>query len=830
MSRKSLIGVILILLPLNVSFALTMSDTIQQFEQAVSEYDNGDISVAQLIIKLEHYKDENNNYLKENDLSGWNKTEVEKALSAYKTSYGYVMQANDLNVFMGSYNKLSDYYGFGYSVGGRKYTEAYYENELPNDILSLKESIQNAYTTSNPDMNGLGREFVDTLGPIYKLSYDECVDLMSDLMTELTDEGMPEYVKNKGGYYYIEPPEGGRLFGTVIHEQSKADCMQECWYDNDCEQICNNYPNKLLLTGYCSQKGNYLSISREGFSNDFFNFVNSVSTARQSTPFIKECEPYHYNGILRFREQLQESLNDEFFDWYINDFLGDDINKHLKAGAGFERLMKFFEENEMTVANSLDCKDETDWPAEFKEIELDYQEGNIEFHVWEELIPVSGKSVDTWTTFYKYKLMPDKDMVKQLINHQLSQQSSFEPSESEKKEIKSHEEILKIIKMLTNGFGESLDFQLTLQDEGEELIHKYVSVNDNVILRISDEPSIDESIEELTKSINEKRSSKRSAQAEFRSMRTSLRYAKMKLLQNRRNKDKVSDIESQISQSYEKMKTLRNKVSELDSQIASLQSELDSLENESFQSDFNVTLNFDNVYGLMNRIASIDGKTVKGPSWANPESRTPLMIGERIGLLFDFWNNVKINPFLTKLRLFTRIERVLNYLKSIQGVESSEETKALSEIESEYESSVQSKAVSNETTSGDDISFKVELSYGGSTTIEEFKARNLNSETPDFRINMLDGSETIILGSEQKGWHSYETTGGAWEWESVSGLYPSWSVIWDNYYTNTFLPYYNLTLQATGGEYTAGDETGSVRVYDINKNPNLADSVFQAPN
>ncbi len=133
------------------------------------------------------------------------------------------------------------------------------------------------------------------------------------------------------------------------------------------------------------------------------------------------------------------------------------------------------------------------------------------------------------------------------------------------------------------------------------------------------------------------------------------------------------------------------------------------------------------------------------------------------------------------------------------------------------------------TTSSNQISFKVEMTYMGQTSRMEMKARNLDSDTPDFRMTSPDGSETIILGSEEKGWYTYETSEDSWEWESVSGLYPSWSVIWENYYTNGFLPYYNLTLQAEGDEYSASGETGGVRVYDINWNPELSDSIFADP-
>ncbi len=661
---KRILVAFLIFLSVNSVFSLTMSETIQQFEEVASSYDNGEISVAQLVVQLENYKKQNDIYLKENNIQGWTESEVEDALSKYETSYGYVMQTNDLNIFLGAYNTVGDYYGFGYNLGGRKYTEDYYENQLSNDINSFKEELKNAYYSENPDLDELGREFVKVLGPVYKLDYDECVDLMNSIMDEMGERNMPDYIQNKGGYYYIDPPEDAKRFITIIHEDSEEECMQKCWYD-DCENICENYPNKILLEGYCSHEGNYLSVSREGFREDFFNFVQSVSTARQSTPFTKECESYNYEGTLRFREQLQDSLNEEFFDWYINDFLADDMNKHLSSGSGFERLMQFFEESEKIVGDVLECKGESDWHEEFEKIEIDYQKGNNEFHVWEELVSVSDRNVDLWTTFYSYKIMPDKDMAEQIIKHQVSEQNSFEPSEAEKEDIKSDEDAMTLINMITDGFGESLDFQLRLEDEEEVIITRYVTINDDVIFRIGEESRLNSSIKELTESINKKTSEKRIAQAELRIERTS----------------QDSD-ESRIEM-------LTNRISRLDSEISSLRSELNTLQNESFQNDFNTVLTFDNVYNFMNRMGSIDGKTVKGPDWANPGSRTPLMISERIGLLFDFWTKIIIEPWTTKLTLTTKIGRILDYLDTIGDVQIQNETQMLSEMISDYEEGMQ---------------------------------------------------------------------------------------------------------------------------------------------
>ena len=478
-----LIILVLGLIP-SVSASVSITDTLHNFEETATKYDNGEISVAQMIILLENHHDEKQRKMNKENFLGWSKTELENALKEYKETHGYVMKTHDMQIFMGIYSDDEKHYDWGYSVGARRYTKSYYENQLADDIKSFKESLREAYLSNKPNFKELGVEFRDVLGPIYKLDYDECVNLMSGEMDEVTTDNLPSYAQ-KGGNYRLTPPKDGKLFKTTIYEDSKSECMEKCWFDDDCEKICENYPNTLLLSGFCSEKVSYLSVTREGFRKDFFNFVQKISSARQSTPHTKKCEPYSYEANLYFREKLQESLNKEFFDWYVNDFLGNDMEKYLNPTSGFERLMGFFHQTSQQVSNSLNCKGQNEWPDEFEKVNVDYKNGNVEFHIWEELKSVSHKDVDMWSTLYKYKIMGDKDMMRDLIEHQLSDKSTIAPPANEIDVVKQDEKAMTVLDKLTSGFGDSLDFEITLKDGNEDVFTRYVTINDDIIFKIS---------------------------------------------------------------------------------------------------------------------------------------------------------------------------------------------------------------------------------------------------------------------------------------------------------------------------------------------------------
>lgn len=811
------ITVTLLLLLAPHAFALTLDETLQKFEQAANKYDNGEISVAQLIVLLEHYKDENNAYLQENGMKGWGEKEAENALSKFQNEQTgqTIIQTSDLNIFLGSYNKLEDYYGIGYSVGARKYTDSYYEERFANDFQDFKQSIRNAYESNNPNFTDLGLQFRDVAGPVYQLSYEECVDLMSSVMEDEISDGsvasqMSSWGVTTSQYYTISPPTNARRFVTTVHEDSKQDCLDNCWFNN-CEQVCENYPSKILLTGFCAENdtSTYLSIDHQGFR--FGPFVNKVSSALYSTPYTNPCEPYGYEPNLRLREKLQESLDEQFFDWYVQDFLGDDMKKYSKAGSGFERLMGFFEQTERKVSQVMECKGQTSWPQEFEEVSINYEKGGNEFRVWEEKVSVDGKNADVWSTLYTYKIMPEKAMARRMIEHQVSEQSTFSPDEGEVEDIKSDENAMKLVNTLTSGFGDSLEFTFKLEDEGEKIVSKHVIVNDEVILSVS-EPRM----KVLQEEIQKKTSEKRAAQARLRVLRSS------------QNPDQ------------EELQTYADRVSRLDQQISDLRDELNSLE-QGEGLDFTATLTLDDLYDFMNRMASIEGKTVKGPSWVDTQARTPMMISERIGLLVKLWTSVSVEPWTSKIQLSMNVGNIMNFIKEIGEGQTRAEEEMVSQVVEEYNQEMQSAGLPTTTegqetqsqdsgqtstttqSTSDQIEFKVELTYGGSSTQTTFKAKNLGSQAPDFKV-ISEGKETIMLGSEQKGWVKYE---GSSEWTPITDLYPEWSSVWKTYYTDQFQPYYSQALQAQGGEYTSSGGTGSVRIYDINKNPNLPDSVFQ---
>ncbi|MFO8015746.1 MAG: hypothetical protein R6U32_01435 [Candidatus Woesearchaeota archaeon] len=573
--------VLLFLVAIPSAFSLAPGDTLQKFEETARMYDIGEISVAQLVILLENHKAIMDNRLKEKGMAGWSRSEVEGALDEYKTEYGHMMRAHDLNIFLGMHSPDDEHYRLGYNIGARKYPDSYYKDEFDDDVRSLIDNIKGYYENGKPSVSEVGRQSFDVFEVMWNINtYDGCVGVMEGLSV------MEETSGNElADWFFDYHPKDSRIFSAAILEETKEECMRshDCRGRDDCVEQCGSNPPRFQLIGICSKsdpENNYFVLEHSGYKSGLSygnDVLNRISGARKP----KKCEPWNYEPALYLRMKLQDAVDERFFDWYVHDFLGEDVDKHINSGDGFERLMQLFADSEMKVSETLECKGKDSWPDEFEKIEIDYVDGNIEFHIWEEMVHVDGRGIVMWSTLYRYRVLGDKGLMRQIIKRQLSENSAFEPGPEERREIKSEEHAMEILHKLTSGFGDSLDFKFILEGGEENIFSRRISINDDVIFRVAE--------------------------------------------------DGPRDL------------------------------------------DFTASLTFDDFYEFIDKATSMNARAVNGPGWVDTDSMTPMMISERIGMVFKLWNSVSVDPVMAKLRLSAKIGNMLSYLKEIGDQSSSEQ-------------------------------------------------------------------------------------------------------------------------------------------------------------
>lgn len=119
------------------------------------------------------------------------------------------------------------------------------------------------------------------------------------------------------------------------------------------------------------------------------------------------------------------------------------------------------------------------------------------------------------------------------------------------------------------------------------------------------------------------------------------------------------------------------------------------------------------------------------------------------------------------------------------------------------------------------LDFKVDTTNGVTMTCR-FRAREIGTGNMDIRVDCTSAENTVVYilsGSQGKAWTKMDG-----EWMEI----PYFDVIWQNY-INQMDQYMDELSGWTIGDWTYTDPaTGaSVRIYDIQVNPSLPDSLFQ---
>jgi hypothetical protein len=122
------------------------------------------------------------------------------------------------------------------------------------------------------------------------------------------------------------------------------------------------------------------------------------------------------------------------------------------------------------------------------------------------------------------------------------------------------------------------------------------------------------------------------------------------------------------------------------------------------------------------------------------------------------------------------------------------------------------------------LQLEADVTSQGVTITQKWAVKNLNTSQLMLRLDLLGGTagnySYILIASNQTVWSAENGT-----WTDVSSTFNNLWSIWGTHWTNLR----NALANWSGtGDYTYTASTGeSVRVYNINVNPSLADSLFQ---
>ncbi len=510
-------------------FSYSVEEGAEEFENYITQYKDDDITTPQLIVYLEYVQSRMYSILDKEDREGFTESEIETifgsieddtARKEYLTDdFKIIFEANlfyGTNLYEDRGMSGEDYYTIHFYLEPlEKKTSS---SGVEEDIESFINDLEEASETNNPDFDSLKESYTNIMIESQKLGYDSCEDIASSIMTESEhqkdwDEGTmyDEVIKIVNETECHEREECEHVCEEVddcwekCHPECETVCDdgedgKNCW--EECHEVCEEFcetreechPNctmieecydntvsELRFSIECNPEYTGLWIDAWGEELEIFNQINEVDMGK------KDCE-IRLNSFVSLRKALQDSVDNDFAQWYFEDFLGDSPEKLMRGGHGFERVMNTLIWIEESIAKNMGCMGEdAEWPEGFEEINIDYEKNNIKIQVWERQIPVEwmqGKKM--WTTLYTHKFMPSKNMMKEMILYQISETDKIGPSTEEINELKSDQGKMELIKRIADKYGGSLNIMLELNDGEEELLKKYVRINVNDTIKFSD--------------------------------------------------------------------------------------------------------------------------------------------------------------------------------------------------------------------------------------------------------------------------------------------------------------------------------------------------------
>lgn len=273
------------------------------------------------------------------------------------------------------------------------------------------------------------------------------------------------------------------------------DAEDICWSEQECHDVCiegNENCNEWIkaeikLDGTCAKEGRGVKDMRANIwfsaQGEDWNPLHHLNEGGGGWSCDKEIEE-----LVNLRKAFQDDINNDFAIWFFEDFIGgEDYDKIFNGEKGFQSVMEILIRNEEEISERLQCSENPEWPEGFEKIEITYINDNTHIEVWEKIVPVEQTKINHHTTLYKYSWIPDKQLMKDLINYKVSETNTFGPTAKDIAAIRANEGQMHLITSLAESYGGSFDVMLELKEEQGQIVKKYLTINPNVTVQFFDE-------------------------------------------------------------------------------------------------------------------------------------------------------------------------------------------------------------------------------------------------------------------------------------------------------------------------------------------------------
>ncbi len=289
--------------------------------------------------------------------------------------------------------------------------------------------------------------------------------------------------------------------------ESEERC-EACEDDSDCMQdVCASWDTKRVINFGCVQGSTWkeetgvvgfygnCNFHPTGIINPDLGFYAWGERFEQVEWYQEVMEQFERHwcdfelgNLIRQREELQESYNQEFLAWFFEEYVNSKPDEWDKYSGGIYDAYWKFVDNSRETNRQLRCLNLNKFPSEYEminEIEYESEFGYLKF--WEEKAIVDG--VEIFSPFMQVWEFPPKEFVKE--NFRTSMEKGVMPgppgeekpglSPAEIKEAKEDKKFMEEIRDISDEFGGSADFLITINDDEEILYKAMLTINPEII-------------------------------------------------------------------------------------------------------------------------------------------------------------------------------------------------------------------------------------------------------------------------------------------------------------------------------------------------------------
>lgn len=282
--------------------------------------------------------------------------------------------------------------------------------------------------------------------------------------------------------------------------EDDSDCMQDVCAPWDMKHVINfgcvqgstweEETGAIFLGGGCNFLPTGIVESYMGF-HAWGESLEQVQWYQEATEQLERhwCE-YQLEHLLKQRIELQESYNQEFLAWFFEEYVNSKPDEWDKYSGGIYDVYWKFVDNSRETNRHLRCLNLNKFPSEYEminEIEYESELGYIKF--WEEKDVLDG--VEIFSPYMQIWAFPPKEFIKEDFRTSMEEgimpgppeNKELGPSLLEIKEAKEDEKFMEKIRDISDNFGGSADFLITINDNDEILYKAMLTINPDIIFK-----------------------------------------------------------------------------------------------------------------------------------------------------------------------------------------------------------------------------------------------------------------------------------------------------------------------------------------------------------